>query len=105
MRVDDVPAVMDAVGSESATIFGYSEGGPMSLLFAVTYPERTRALVLAGSYARRRAHEDYEEGLSDTQISNLVEKVRASWGTSLDIEQRIPRASDDYSATYPAALK
>lgn len=94
-RMDDVRAVMDAVSSESATIFGYSEGGPMSVLFAATYPERTRALVLAGSYASRRAHEDYEEGLSETQVSNLVENVRASWGTSLDIEQRIPSLADN----------
>lgn len=57
-RLDDVPAVMGAVGSESATIFGYSECGLMSVLFAATYPERTRALVMAGSYARRKAHED-----------------------------------------------
>ena len=94
-RMDDVRAVMDAVGSESATIFGYSEGGPMSVLFAATYPERTRALVLAGSYASRKAHEDYQEGLSQTEISNLVEKVRASWGTSLDIEQRIPSLANN----------
>ncbi len=44
-RMDDVRAVMDAVGSESAALFGYSEGGPMCLLFAATYPERVRALV------------------------------------------------------------
>ncbi|WP_204326018.1 adenylate/guanylate cyclase domain-containing protein [Sulfitobacter sediminilitoris] len=94
-RMDDVRAVMDAVGSESATIFGYSEGGPMSVLFAATYPERTRALVLAGSYASRRAHDDYSEGLSEGDITLLVEKVGSSWGTSLDIEQRIPSLSDN----------
>src|SRR5215813_8743641 len=42
-RIDDVRAVMDAVGSERATIFGTSEGGPMSALFAATYPKRTTA--------------------------------------------------------------
>ena len=47
-RMDDVRAVMDAVGSERATLFGYSEGGPMCALFAVTYPERTQALRIAG---------------------------------------------------------
>ena len=50
-RMDDVRAVMDAVGSERAALFGISEGGPMSLLFAATYPERTVALTLFGSYA------------------------------------------------------
>src|SRR5215216_2989614 len=49
-RMDDVRAVMDAVGSERAAIFGVSEGGAMSMLFAATYPARTQALVLYGTY-------------------------------------------------------
>ena len=52
-RMDDVRAVMDAVGTERAALFGYWEGGPMSILFAATYPERTRALVLCGTFATR----------------------------------------------------
>src|SRR5204862_4880544 len=51
-RMDDVRAVMDAVGSEQAAVFGVSEGGAMSVLFAATYPERTSALVLYGAMAR-----------------------------------------------------
>jgi class 3 adenylate cyclase len=54
-RMDDVRAVMDAAGSDRAALFGVSEGGPMSLLFAATYPERATALVLYGSYARHPA--------------------------------------------------
>jgi pimeloyl-ACP methyl ester carboxylesterase len=50
-RIGDVRAVMDAAGSARATIFGWSEGGPMSLMFSATYPERTSALVLCGSFA------------------------------------------------------
>ena len=50
-RMDDVRAVMDAVGSEKAALFGISEGGAMSMLFAATYPERTQALILYGTYA------------------------------------------------------
>src|SRR5437763_301184 len=50
-RMDDVRAVMDAAGSERAALFGLSEGGPMGILFAATYPERTQALILCGSYA------------------------------------------------------
>ena len=52
-RMDDARAVMDAVGSERAALFGYSEGGPMCILFAATYPARARALVLYGAYAKR----------------------------------------------------
>src|SRR5213592_2095458 len=58
-RMDDVRAVLDAVGSERTALFGYSEGGPMCVLFAVTYPERTHALVLYGTYAKRLRSDDY----------------------------------------------
>ena len=70
-RMDDVRAVMDAAGSERAALFGVSEGGPMSLLFAATYPQRARALVLYGSYARP------SRLLSDEEIK-LIDLV---WGT------------------------
>jgi pimeloyl-ACP methyl ester carboxylesterase len=50
-RMDDVRAVMDAAGSERAALFGVSEGGSMSLLFAATYPDRVQALLLYASYA------------------------------------------------------
>ena len=53
-RMDDVRAVMDAAGSERAALIGVSEGGPMSILFAATYPARAWALVLEGSIARTR---------------------------------------------------
>jgi pimeloyl-ACP methyl ester carboxylesterase len=51
-RMDDVRAVMDAVGSERAALLGHSEGGNMCVLFSATYPERTSALVLVGCYAK-----------------------------------------------------
>ena len=50
-RMDDIRAVMDAAGSERAALLGVSEGGPMAAVFAATYPERTRALVLYASFA------------------------------------------------------
>jgi pimeloyl-ACP methyl ester carboxylesterase len=89
-RMDDVRAVMDAVGSEQATLFGYSEGGPMSALFAATYPKRTRALVLHGSYACRRALPGYEIGLDKEQGEAMLKRIEGAWGTAFDIEQRIP---------------
>lgn len=58
-RIDDIRAVMDAAGSERAHIFGISEGGPMACLFAATYPERTRSLVLYGTKARWSKAPDY----------------------------------------------
>ncbi|MET1003693.1 MAG: adenylate/guanylate cyclase domain-containing protein [Acidimicrobiia bacterium] len=61
-RMDDVRAVMDAVGSERAALMGISEGAPMSILFAATYPERTQALVLYGGMARATEAPDYPWG-------------------------------------------
>ena len=58
-RMDAVRAVMDAAGSERAALFGSSEGGLMSVLFAATYPERTRALVTVAIYAKRLWSADY----------------------------------------------
>ena len=64
-RMDDVRAVMDAVGSNRAALFGASEGGAMSLLFAATYPERTAALVLGSAYPRTMWAPDYAWGQSE----------------------------------------
>ena len=61
-RMDDVRAVMHAAGSERAVILGMSEGGPMSALFAATYPEKTLGLVMFGCYARRLRDTDYPWG-------------------------------------------
>jgi class 3 adenylate cyclase len=58
-RTDDIRAVMDAVGSREAVIAGYSEGGNMAMLFAATYPERTRGLILSGTQARWWSSEDF----------------------------------------------
>ncbi len=75
-RMDDVRAVMDAAGFERAVLFGYSEGGPMSLLFAATYPERTVALILHGTFAKQEWHDTFAARLADTpeQLEALVEE-------------------------------
>src|SRR5438132_1674387 len=62
-RIDDVRAVMEAVGSTSAFVCGLSEGGPMSILFSATYPERSRGLILIGSSARLVEAGDYPIGV------------------------------------------
>src|SRR6266567_2916577 len=58
-RMDDIRAVMDAAGSERAAFFGVSEGGGLAALFTATYPQRTTALVLCGSFAKRIWSPDY----------------------------------------------
>ncbi|HEY8722377.1 MAG TPA: alpha/beta hydrolase, partial [Gaiellaceae bacterium] len=66
-RMDDVRAVMDAAGSERAAVFGTSEGGPMSTLFAATYPERTWALILFASFPRVMWAPDFPWGLTEEE--------------------------------------
>jgi class 3 adenylate cyclase len=88
-RMDDVRAVMDAVGSERAALFGISEGGPMSLLFAATYPERASALVLYGTYARQPVQ------MSESLKENL-DLIERAWGTGETLRLYSPaRAADE----------
>src|SRR5215216_88384 len=72
--MDDVRAVMDATGSERAALFGISEGGALSMLFAATYPERTRALVFYGTYARHPT-------LTPEVLPQHIEIIERHWGT------------------------
>lgn len=83
-RMDDVRIVMDAAGSERAVIFGMSEGGPMSILFAATYPERTAALVLFGTFARVVADDGYE-GWDRAAIELGLAQIVARWGTGASL--------------------
>ncbi len=80
-RMDDVRAVMDAAGSERAALMGSSEGGPMSVLFAATYPERTWALVLNSTFARIRWAHDYPWGEREEEFQREVEEDERAWGT------------------------
>jgi class 3 adenylate cyclase len=79
-RMDDVRAVLDALGSERAAVLGVSEGGPMSVLFAATYPERTSALVLYGTMAKFTASADYPWGFPVDSFEQLVGTLIGSWG-------------------------
>ncbi len=74
-RIDDVRAVMDEVRSERAVLFGASEGGPMCLLFAATYPQRVRDLVLYGSFAR------HPFLTSEDILKERIEVIERAWGT------------------------
>jgi pimeloyl-ACP methyl ester carboxylesterase len=94
-RMDDVRAVMDAVGSERAALFGVSEGGPMSLLFAATYPERTSALVVYGSYARRAWAADHPFGKSAEEMRRVIETMEREWGEPVGMEMWAPSMAGD----------
>ena len=77
VRMDDVRAVMDAVGSQRAAVYGVSEGAPMSILFAATYPERTWALVLQGGEARSLWAHDYPWGMPEAEYRAALDKMAA----------------------------
>ncbi len=94
-RMEDVHAVMDAVGSERAVLIGVSEGGPMCSLFAATYPERTTALVMIGTYAKRIKDEDYPWGVSLEDREAFFELMYRDWGKPIGIEERAPSMADD----------
>jgi class 3 adenylate cyclase/alpha-beta hydrolase superfamily lysophospholipase len=105
-RMDDVRAVMDAVGSERAALFGYSEGGPMSCLFAATYPERTSSLVLYGSYAKRQGpDDDYPWAASSDERRAYAEKMEREWGVDADLGSMAPSADDALRAWWAVRSK
>lgn len=94
-RMEDVHAVMDAAGSEKAVLIGVSEGGPMCSLFAATYPERTTALVMIGTYAKRIKDEDYPWGVSKEDREKFFEMMQRDWGKPVGIEERAPSMAAD----------
>lgn len=79
-RMDDVRAVMDAVGFERAAIFAPSDAGSMAILFAATYPERTTALVLYGTFAAGVKEPGYPWGATPAQWEAAAERWQEKWG-------------------------
>ena len=98
-RMDDVRAVMDAVGSERAALIGESEGGPLSMVFAAAHPERTLALVLAGAEVKEDKTEDWPWGESTRdEFEESMTTLAERWGeppSSLRIF--VPSRGDDPS--------
>jgi class 3 adenylate cyclase len=85
-RMDDLRAVMDDVGSSSAALLGYSDGGPMSMLFAATYPERTTALVLCMTTPRFSGAEDFPGGYDmERNLADGIQVAEEAWGQGLSL--------------------
>ena len=98
-RMDDVRAVMDQVGSNYAALLGISEGGPMCALFAATYPEKTRALVMIGTYAKRKWDPEYPWGPTPEASEAFYKHIRDDWGGPIGIEVRAPSMASDPAFT------
>jgi pimeloyl-ACP methyl ester carboxylesterase/class 3 adenylate cyclase/DNA-binding CsgD family transcriptional regulator len=93
-RMDDVRAVMDAVGSKKAVLFGVSDGVAISIIFATTYPERTAALVLYGGLARYSPAPDYPWSLADELYTQVVELASSQWGTGFTVSFLYPSGAN-----------
>ena len=93
--MDDLGAVLDAAGSRRAAILGISEGGPMSALFAASYPDRVGALVLYGTWARMLKAPDHPYGIEPRGLDGLREMFRDGWGGPVAAELWAPSAAED----------
>jgi len=97
-RAEDITAVLDAVGSEEAALFGLSEGGNMATMFAATYPERTRALVLSGTAARGSWAPDYPWRATVEVLDREIDYLRRNWGKPFNLEEAAPSIAGDPAA-------
>jgi len=94
-RMEDVRAVLDAVGSRRTVVFGSSEGGNMCMLFAATYPERTAALVLNGAFAKGLWSEDYPWAKTREQMEEELSEIERQWGEPFDLSNASPSLMND----------
>ena len=94
-RMDDLRAVLDEVGSERPALLGVSEGAALSILFAATHPERTRAMVLYGGWARTLRGPDYPWGQPEERFEQVVASTEAGWGRALAIDLIAPSYAHD----------
>jgi class 3 adenylate cyclase len=93
--MDDLHTVLDAAGSDRAAVFGVSEGGPMSMLFAATYPERVSSLILCGTYAKMVESPDYPWGVPDSALNRWGEVLRRDWGGPVGLGVWAPTMKGD----------
>lgn len=95
-RMDDIRAVMDAVGSDRAFVMGESEGGPLSMLFAAAHPARCEGLILIGAEVRERTDEDWQWGeATEEEFEAGMATVRERWGRTATLRNFAPSVTDE----------
>lgn len=106
-RVDDVRAVMDAVGSERAALFGLSEGGPMAVLFSAAHPARTSAVILYGTVAKVVWDETYPWGLRPEEVERFIRLCEEQWGEPVMVDLFAPSLAQDpeFRASFARRLR
>jgi class 3 adenylate cyclase len=98
-RADDLRAVLDAVRSNRAALFGYSEGGPISVMFAATYPDRVQSLILFGSYANGSRDDDGSIGRAKwIQLMGRVQGTLDHWGEGQTVDWAAPSLRNNFLA-------
>ena len=96
-RMDDIRAVMDAVGSSRAAVVRHLEGGPLSTLFAATYPARTAALIMYGAYAKWIRADDYPWAPTREEHEAAFKAYERRWGTPIGLKTLAPSAANTRS--------
>jgi len=104
-RMDDVRAVMDAAGSDRAALFGVSEGGPMCSVFAASFPQRTSALVMYGSYATRVWDPEYPWAPRPEERERWYTMLEQEWGSGADVDILAPNADDRFREWWSRYLR
>ena len=94
-QIDDVTAVLDAAGSQSAFLMGVSQGGPMAVLFAATHPDRIRGLILYASYPVAQADAEFPYGRSSEWLAEYARQLDSDWGSGMFVYQLAPSRADD----------
>lgn len=99
--MDDAVAALDAAGADEVAVIGDTEGGPMAMLFAATFPQRVRALVLTNSFARWQRADDYPIGMPAATTEKLIDRWRHNWGHTAEIlGLTAPSLADDEQARH-----
>ena len=94
-RMDDLRAVLGAIGSERAVLCGYSEGGPMCALYAATYPMRSQGLIMIGSFPSRVWAPDAPWGRTPQDLDALNQRCETQWGSPVAIDSIMPSVAQD----------
>ena len=100
-RMDDIKAVMDAIGSKKAVLFGHSEGGSVSALFSATYPDRVSGLITFGIFAKRSYSKNYPWAPTGEEREKVYDMIENSWGGGeMNLESLVPSKANDKEFMY-----
>ena len=104
-RKDDLKAVMDEVGVERASLIGDSDGGPLAILYAATYPGRVENLVLINTYSKRVSSPDHAPALSPEFYEGFAAQVDKHWGEPIAVDLVAPSSDAEFQRWWAASLR